>query len=585
MSTSKVTRSVSDSDDKLNQKKTEDFVNSHFVDYVAEESFTEDGWNRLKTNLGRAEKGESKIFTAPFARKGKDEVPIAEVLKEWRSTLVSISDEWPTLMEFEDDLAKKVGPLSVELPLSERLDDIRHYYEDILLPQVPIDQRAIKAVQAEFAGLGGLHQRSLSDTYDQMKKSSSAGCPTMGKRRDFLKGQIPSSITSNTGDWEVFCRYSNGADNDLANRLMSLCAIVGWRGQEGGPEPKDVKQRVIWMFPSVLNLHELSVYQPLIEGAQKLDIVPAWVSMESVDKHITSLFDTKAEGDLVVCTDFSKFDQHFNPVMQDAARAILSHILYTNRSARRWLNEIFPAKYKIPLCWQAYKDGPLNQHHNKMISVFVGEHGMASGSGGTNADETLAHRALQYEAAILHNSRLNPHSMCLGDDGILTYPGITVNDVVDVYKSHGQDCNTQKQYSSSQDCVYLRRWHHKDYRVDGVCVGVYSTCRAIGRLRYLERYMDPEFWSKEMVALRQISILENCKFHPLFEEFVDFCMKRDKYRIGVDIPGFLDQIDKYAQEAIDYMPDFLGYTKTLQGVHLQGMSDWRVVRYLKSKMS
>jgi hypothetical protein len=327
------------------------------------------------------------------------------------------------------------------------------------------------------------------------------------------------------------------------------------------------------MFPFSINVHELQVYQPLIEACQKTDLVPAWVSMESVDKHITQLFDTKSDDELIVCTDFSKFDQHFNSDMQECAKSILAGILDQSNKSENWLRDVFPIKYNIPLVFN---------YSSESVSLYKGAHGMASGSGGTNADETLAHRALQHEVAHIHGEKLNPNSMCLGDDGILTYPGITVKDVVEAYESHGQECNVSKQYASSQDCVYLRRWHHNKYRINGVCAGVYSTCRALGRLRYLERFMDPDVWSKEAVALRQISIIENCKYHPLFHEFVDFCMKRDKYRLGIDIPGFLDRIDDYAQKATDLMPEFLGYTKTLQG-EVRGIAQWDTVKYLKSK--
>jgi hypothetical protein len=296
--------------------------------------------------------------------------------------------------------------------------------------------------------------------------------------------------------------------------------------------------------------------------------------MEAVDREITELFDSKGEDDLVICTDFSKFDQHFNKDMQDGAHYLLQHILMNYPDAKEWLRDIFPIKYQIPLAVSTY---------GHEINMTRGYHGMASGSGGTNADETLVHRALQHEAAILNGTELNPHSQCLGDDGILTYPGITVDQVVAAYESHGQECNKTKQYASIQDCVYLRRWHHKDYRINGVCAGVYSTARALGRLRYLERFMDPEYWSPEMVALRQISIIENCKWHPLFHEFIEFCMARDKYRLGIDIPGFLDNIRRIAEESIDHMPDFLGYTKTLQGEGPAGIANWEVVKYLKSK--
>lgn len=325
------------------------------------------------------------------------------------------------------------------------------------------------------------------------------------------------------------------------------------------------------MFPFGVNVQELRVYQPLIEVAQRLNLVPAWVGLEAVDQAITRLFDTKGKDDLIVCTDFSKFDQHFNTSMQDAARTILVSLLDNSADSRSWIENVFPVKYSIPLAIS-------------MNEIRHGYHGMGSGSGGTNADETLCHRALQYEAAQAHNQKLNPNSQCLGDDGILSYPGITVEDVVRSYTAHGQEMNVDKQYASKQDCTYLRRWHHQDYRQNGVCVGVYSTYRALGRLCEQERYYDPDVWGPKMVALRQLSIIENCKYHPLREEFAQFCMKRDKYRLGLDIPGFLDNIVQYAQESMDLVPEFLGYTKSLgDSSRAYGIDGWWIVNYLRTQ--
>jgi hypothetical protein len=357
----------------------------------------------------------------------------------------------------------------------------------------------------------------------------------------------------------------------LGGDYWKACAILGWRGQEGGPKPEDVKQRVVWMFPFGVNIKELQVYQPMIEAAQRNNLVPAWVSMDAVDERVTRLFDTKSPNDLIICTDFSKFDQHFNADMQDAAKSILQGIFTNDSEFTKWIKDVFPVKYNIPLAYDWNK-------------IRYGSHGMASGSGGTNADETLTHRALQYEAAMRHQKILNPNSMCLGDDGILSYPGCTVKDVTRVYSSHGQDMNLDKQYASAQDCTYLRRWHHTNYRINGVCVGVYSTNRALGKLAEQERYYDPDSWGARMVALRQLSIINEIQYHPLREEFVDYCMKGDKYRLGLDIPGFLDDIAKIARTANEVLPDFLGYTKSLgKADDSYGIENWWIVKYLKSK--
>lgn len=543
------------------------FINNHFVDSSWQAYFTKDGYQSFRTYLGNVEKGNSHIYKAPFA-KG---VPMEKILNDWNRVLVSISTQWPTLWEFEQEMRSKVGPLSVQKPLRDRISDIASYYDDVMVSAKPVADEAIKAAKVEFLRLRDhIRPRAEDRTVDLMKKSTNSGNPYFTKRRNVVQDTVPCEIWGS--DNPVY--YHSYVEQQLHGGNYEAAAIIGWRGQEGGPEPKDVKQRVIWMFPFAVNIKELQVYQPLIEACQKCRLVPAWVSMDLVDEEVTKLFDTKSSDDLVVCTDFSRFDQHFNGTMQETAKTMLEYVLNRQSKSDIWLRDVFPIKYYIPILWQANSNG---------VSAFHGRHGMASGSGGTNVDETLAHRVLQHEAAVLKGSKLNPHSMCLGDDGILSYPGITINDVVRAYESHGQECNVSKQYASTQDCVYLRRWHHTNYRESNVCVGVYSTNRALGRLRYLERFMDPDVWSPEMVALRQLSIVENCNHHPLKEQFAQFCMKRDKYRLGIDIPGFLDNIAAYAKEATDYMPDFLGYTKTLQGQRPDGITEWWIVKYLNSQ--
>lgn len=511
----------------------------------------------LKSWFGKVEKGNDEIYDTPFAK--GESTPV--LLERWISYLKSIRNEWPSLFEFEIDLSKKVGPMSIEKPLSERLSDIDSYYEGVLLPSEPIDDSAVSAVVKELSSVRGLEPRNVRATVEKMKKSTNSGSPYFTKKRTVVEETIPFTLNA----------YGDGVYQALPTGSYSATAILGWRGQEGGPTSDDVKQRVIWMFPFSVNIAELQVYQPLIEQIQRFNIFSPWVGMEEVDDRITRMFDTKRKSDLVVCTDFTKFDQHFNPVMQKAALQVLTAIMNNTDESTQWLNNVFPIKYHIPLAYDWGK-------------VRFGSHGMGSGSGGTNADETLAHRALQYEAAQAAGEQLNPNSQCLGDDGCLTYPGCTVDDIVKAYSSHGLEMNLDKQYASTQDCVFLRRWHHQNYRVDGRCAGVYSTCRALGRLRYLERYMNPKYWDAKAVALRQLAILENVKYHPLKEEFVKFCMKRDKYRLGLDIPHFFSDIRSIAQEKIGDMPEFLGYTKTLQskGDPVGGIESWWIVKYLQT---
>lgn len=531
----------------------------YLSDYFVDSDSTE---RAIRAYFGRVRSGTDWIGRTNF---GGRETPESEILDDWANHLEVISHKWPSLWDFENDLRKKVGPMSVMKPLDERMSDIDSYYESILLDSEPVWQDAVDATCTEWSAIRGLRLRGQIATTNSMRLNTNSGNPYFARKSSVIHKTVPCRIFRKDDSSGQVLLARNGYGD-----VWPCVAILGWRGQEGGPLPSDTKQRVVWMFPFALSVAELAFYQPLILGAQTRNLVPAWVSMDAVDAHVTQLFDTKDSKDAIICTDFSAFDQHFNKHCQDVAYYVINYLLTQSSSSDYWLRNVFPVKYDIPLMISE-------------SSLIRGSHGMASGSGGTNADETLLHRTLQHEAAMKAGKQLNPYSQCLGDDGMLSYPGIRVEHVVDSYSAHGLEMNPDKQSVSSEHCTYLRRWYHQDYRVDGRCVGVYSTFRALGRLMHQERYYYG--WSEKLVALRQLSILENCRFHPLRDQFADFCMERDSRRLGLDIPGFIDNLRVEAAMAMDDMPDFLGYTKSLQyGSDVTaGIDTWWITQYLRSK--
>lgn len=515
------------------------------------ECFDETSTKRLRSYFGRVEKGNDIDYRTPFY----DGKPREEILDAWEKILTPKLQGMEGLLEFENDLRAKVGPLSYMKPLSERMDDIQAYYDLIHLDSEPILPEAIDTLCTTWGRqIGGLRIKSQDTTWDDMKKSTSSGSPYFTKRRMCVDKTIPCEVSSDTNIQK------------LVNHVYQMCAILGWRGQEGGLDPDDVKQRVIWMFPFAANVEELRCYQAGITACQRFDLVPAWNGRSHVDEAMTRLFDTKGKDDVIICTDFEKFDQHFNKNMQQCAYDVLSTLLTHDSTSERWLKEVFPIKYNIPLAYDWER-------------MMTGEHGMASGSGGTNFDETLSHKCLQHEAAITAHAELNPNSMCLGDDGCLSYPGIDLDHVLDRYTKHGQEMNESKQSVSKTEATYLREWYSSEYRPDGICRGVYSTYRAIGKMSGQERFYDPDLWSPEMVELRYLSILNNCEWHPAREELVDFCIKGDKYRLGLDIPGFFDRLEKL-QRSNELAADFVSYTASLNET---GINDWWIVKTLKSR--
>lgn len=517
----------------------------------------------LRAYFQRTDQGNQDDYRPPFWKGQSRE----EVLARWQKVFdgLGVKEKWPSLYDYEMEMKAKVGPMSLQLPLKDRLESIEAYFTGVEGKHDPIPQEAIDATISFFGGAKGIRLRSLKNTANKMRLSTNSGNPWFTKRRRVIDEAISSQIICENGKWYGL----------LGDERFELAAILGWRGQEGGIHEDDVKQRVIWMMSVLLNIHELSFYQPAIEAIQKRRLIPAYVSMDEVDRRVTALFDTKGASDVVICTDFSKFDQHFNREMQDAALKVLQGL--AGSGTEEWFNTVYPAKFNIPLICS----------ENLMYEGF---HGMGSGSGGTNFDECMAHKALQFDACQRLGTHLNPNSMAYGDDGVLSAPNLKVEDVIRAYTSHGMEMNLEKQYVSTQDCVVLRRWHHINYRIGGTMVGVYPTFRALGRLLAQERFYDPEEWGPEQVTLRAWSILENCNYSPYFEEFVQFVMKGDKYRLGLDLPGFMDHLESIVKRSIDKLPDFLGYTKTMQkssqemvsGYSAKGIKSWRIYKYLKS---
>lgn len=489
----------------------------------------------LKRYLDLLKFGQPEVYRTPFWNKK----PMPAIVKEWMKVVQSSKDIsiMPGLLELELEQAKKVGPFSVVPPSAKRMDSLMEYWKPVE-GEEPINDEAIEQVINLFPHK--LCPYTRNQVLSEMRLNTSAGLPYYMKRKQALK------IYGRT-NWKDAYPYM---------------AIWGTRVQPGGPSVKDEKVRNVFMMPFSLNVREGRHYYPLIKAMQKYDLPWPVQTLRWTEQRITSLFDSKDKSEFVINTDFRSFDQTFRYPMQLGAYKILKAV-FPDAEAHN-LDDVFWIKYNIPLLVS----------YNQAI---FGNHGMGSGSTGTNPDENLSHKALQYEAAIEAGQELNPNSLVLGDDGILTYPGITADAVIKSYTRHGLVMNPDKQYVATDSAKYLQRYYHVSYRdTHGIMLGVYPTFRALGRLMAQERFQNPKYWGPEAVTLRALSILENCSNHPLFEDFVNFVAKGDKYDLGRKIPGFFDHLvtrwkDYQAQHQLD------SYTQRNESTSIL---DWKVTRLL-----
>lgn len=521
--------------------------------------------------LGNVLVGQDQIYTTGFAH-GKD---IHTIIDEW----ISMVEQWtreneiPGLLEFEKDMAAKVGPLSVRVPWKDRVSSLEDYYTDASFNEDHINPIAMDNMIKEWSVLSGLLLRSQGRVVENMPLSTNSGLPFFTKRRRFAEAHYyPVRIMRLNGVRAYdHILYSNlPKDSDF----YQVCALPGWRGQEGGPNATDVKQRMVWMFPMAVNILEGQFYQPYIEACQHTGLVPAWISSAEVEKRMTMLFDSKGDN-YVIGTDFSKFDQHFNSTMAKMALYVYDSIAEQDDNYYSWRQEVFPVKFRIPMLLPTDFD-------DRTCRISVGLHGMASGSGGTNADETTAHRCLQYHAAAQQGAVLNPHSMCNGDDGIITYPGVDVDQVVKTYTDFGQEMNVDKQHVSRDDAIYLKKYYHTKYRFGGVMAGVYSGARVLGKLKYTER--DISDLSDKEYVLRELSILENANAHPLFNQLMRIALTNSKLQLGLKLDGGLDSLVAW----VDHLPmeertKFMNYNQAQQKQF--GLKTWRTFMWLKSHAS
>ncbi|AKN50617.1 RNA dependent RNA polymerase [Picobirnavirus Equ4] len=476
-----------------------------------------------------------------------------EMLSEVKDMLSAIEVKYPSLYAYEMEMASKVGPLSARKSLKDRMPDILEYYKGIDAAQEPIEPEAIEAT-SKFFNIHNLHLYSPEQAYANMPHQTNSGYPNWTKRYKAYELEFPISLSD------------NGTIRSNGEIVNDYPAILGWRGQEGGPSLDDTKQRCLFMFPFTYNVLEAQFYQPFTIAAQVNGTVPPWNGRHEVDVGVTRLF--RSTKDPIMCTDFSGYDQHFGKSVQDATRTLIASTLRDDEYSRLWLNYIFPIKYNIPL----------------MISTrrtLTGSHGLGSGSSGTSGDGTIGHKILQFEAALRNGANLNPNSMVLGDDGIITFKGISAKKVMYSYTNHGMRMNSDKQSISDEYVIFLRRWHSKRYRsASGLNVGVYPVTRAIGRLMHVERPTDK--WTREDHIMRTLSICENFKYHPLRSEVLRYIIQKDKFRLGLDIPGFIEGLKyKSTSDVLQY----LNYNQQLEYASSHtGITSWWCIKELISML-
>jgi hypothetical protein len=526
------------------KKVTQSFVES----IVSQESL-----DNVFAHLERLRNGNTPTDRTPLFKSDSPEV----VLNRWVKILSANRSDFPNLISYDLTRVEKFGPQGGYPPLRERLDDLEGY---ILLPgEIKLSQEiradiAIRTRESLFGpkchskrplSIDAVAQRDIAED----KLNTNSGLPDF-RRRNIAEVLTRAISYAKSGKWR------------------ELPAILGSRGQRG-------KDRFVYMFPFATNLIEKTFVIPIMDMIRANNCLPfsAWEGFDDVENglHAQEAF----LGDGCISTDFSTMDKTFGESAATLAYDIIAPVFQPQYRDNLYESILWSVRI------------PIMVSENEIIDT---SHGMASGSGWTNLCESIVAAALHIRFVDLLIDR-NPKLRCLGDqllgdDGFLTFilEGLELEELAIVFSTVSEEfglvANPDKQYLSGENGIYLQRFFDRTNRINGVVAGAYPTVLALNSAVNPERFHDASKWNGEMEILRWIMILENCKHHPNFHDLINFFIEGDKYRLGLDIPGFLKRgiVTRY-QEA----KSIKGFVPSYNQASIErGIHDFDTVKYLRS---
>lgn len=490
--------------------------------FLSDLNLDQDVANRLTAYLNNVVKGYDTNIMSPIAQ---DYGP-NKILKDWDQIFVSNSDKInDALKALEISNREKSGPRSLAKPWSKRIPDVLAYFG------VKRSNVNYKSMQNYF-NKSDLRPIKITKAINHLKNDTNSGLPFY-KRKSLIKSELIPNF-----------------DNLLRRKDP---AILFTRTQEG------YKTRTVWGFPVADTLNEMMYYRPLLEYQKKLDWRSALVGPDEVDKRMTEAIKFANSNNLtLVSADFSAYD------------ASISEIL--TRSAFEYIKELFQYKYSREIDYLC--DRFLNISLLTPSGIYKGKHGVPSGSTFTNEVDSI----IQYLVA--SSSNINLHKMQIqGDDGLYVINEADYDKLVKSFTDAGLTFNKSKSYLSKDYAVYLQCLYHKDYEVNGLIGGIYPIYRALNRIMYQERFTDIErigLTGMDYYSIRTISILENCKYHPLFKEFVKFIQKMDKYNLEFTQKG----VSKYS-ELLNQTSGSEGIIQNQYGDDVRGIKSFETYKVLK----
>lgn len=442
-------------------------------------------------------KGKTNVLRTPFLKSLSPQEILSEFDTYFTKKLESLS---PTLRDIESTQKGKFGPRSIQKPWSERRDGLLSSFE---IPSVSAELSDSDGFREIFYGNGRLRPTNKAEVLSSVKRTSNAGLPTLVSKGKILDGEV---------------------DYDPINDEEIWPCMTFTRTQEQG------KTRDVLAMAFNLLAREGTIFLPFFNLFKNIPIVSALGGPDEVDIHISKLILSIGGDEHVISEDFSAFDQTVGEDLHKMAFQIVGSYYQSD-----YLSEVNAIRDNFSNCGYVTPDG-----------IYQGSHGIPSGSWFTNVVGSLVHAYAQGRVRKLDPTKCQ----VMGDDGVLVVPdSISKSDVSDLYGRLGLSFNSDKTFESKDEVIYLQRYYSKEYMHGGIIRGIYPIYRALGRLVFMERWTNIEkMVGKDYFSLRAISILENCKWHPLHKDLVKWVFSKDKYHLEYSSDSLTQFIRKFANK-------------------------------------
>jgi len=476
------------------------------------------------------------------------DVPQEEVFSNWISILNRQDPKFKRLVDYDISRMEKTGPQGGYPPLSERMEELENYYKNprnLNLTSEEYDRIVNKLRNFLFGSEKNKRPQAYESVVkrdvEEEKLNTNSGLPLYGKRSEpFI--QRNAVALAKSGSWKT------------------LPAILGSRSQRG-------KWRFIYMFPFAVNLVEKSFLLPLMDIIRSRNVLSfsAWEGFDKVEMAMDkqNFFQTQT----IVSMDYTKMDTYCGEAFMNLVYDVISPVFQD--SYRPLLRESLLYACNIEVLIGI----------DKKVS---GTHGLASGSGWTNFTESIFSQGVRF----LIEERLGiplVGDQGLGDDGAFSL-NQKVNNVseyiVDAARDCGLEASDKKQRVDGETCTYLQRFFDKNIMIEGsnIVAGSYPSILALNTAINPERFHDPRKWNESMEILRWIMILENCNHSPYFKQLIEYFIEGDKFKLGMEIPGFFKRgiVNAYKEAKLikGFVPSYN------QSSIDRGILDFDVVKYL-----